>query len=95
MVYGKAVHHGDKPATEAELKKHEAALHQTYPEEGHSMHESIWSQSKKTDDGKTEHVSQFGMSVYPKDTVDEATMAQVRKRTRFRQQQYMDAEQPE
>jgi hypothetical protein len=34
------------------------------------------------------------VSIYPKDSVDEGTGAQVRKRVRFRQQQYMDAEQP-
>ena len=89
---------GDPPRRKrdagADIKKFEAALHQSYPEESHSFHESIWAQSRKTDDGKTEQASTFGISIYPKDTLDEAGTAQVRKRVRFRQQQYMDAEQP-
>jgi hypothetical protein len=94
LVYGKATHHGGKEMQAVEIKKFEEALHQSYPEEGHSIHESVWSQSRKAPDGSTELVSTFGVSIYPKDSVDEGTGAQVRKRVRFRQQQYMDGEQP-
>jgi hypothetical protein len=94
VVYGKATHHGDKDAQALDMKKFEDALHQAYPQDSHSIHESVWGQARQGADGKPEHVSTFGVSVYPRDAVDEATGAQVRKRLRFRQQQYMDAEQP-
>ncbi len=91
IVFGQ-INNGTKEQAEADFKKFDAALRQQFPEDGHSMHESAWSRSKKGPDGKPTTVTHFGVSVYPEDVVSKEGEGAVSKRSRFRTQSYMDSE---
>ena len=90
VVYGEARHEGNKEAAEAEFKRFNEALQRTYPEKGHSTHQSAWSRSTKRADGQPETSTMFAISVYPEDAVDDEALKQVRKRVRHRNQQYIE-----
>lgn len=91
VAWGEITTPGDKEDNARALKRFEEGLRGTYPDDGHNMHQSVWSKSERTEDGSLQHRSMFGIAVYPDDSVDDETGKQVQKRLRWRNQQYMDA----
>lgn len=90
MVYGETRTDGDKDLADKEFRKLEEALEKRYPGATHNSTSSVWSSGQKDPDGVQRTRSNFGVSVYPKDTVPEAERDALRKRMRWRSQQYMD-----
>ncbi|MEW5850741.1 MAG: hypothetical protein AB2A00_18280 [Myxococcota bacterium] len=91
VVYGEARLEGDKKVAEKRLEAFEQQFYKAYPENEHSVHQSLWTTSEKGPDGTPQQRANFAMSVYPKDTVDEDTRNKVRKRLRHRNEQYMQS----
>lgn len=90
MVFGEATLDGDKVDSQVAVKAFEDELARRYPRDAHSMHESMWTKGGKDSDGVERQHVYFGISVYPKDMVGEEQQDALRKRVRWRGQQYSD-----
>lgn len=90
IVYGSAGVDGESRAPlDTAFGAFESLLDERWPRETHDQHTSVWGARQATDDG-TRQVNRFGMVVYPKAFADGGDPA-LRKRIRFRQQQYVES----
>ncbi|MCB9526055.1 MAG: hypothetical protein H6702_22150 [Myxococcales bacterium] len=80
----------DREALDAAFRDFTGALGRRWPEADHQHHTSVWAGKGTLSDGSTVKRTSFGLAVYPKGFAD-GQAGDLRKRLRFRQQQYNEA----
>ena len=90
IVYGHAqVDGGDRAPLDVAFSKFEGLLSKRWARAEYDQHTSVWGARETTDEGERQ-INRFGMVVYPKKFADGGDPA-LRKRLRFRQQQYVES----